>query len=476
VLALGGYIAHRSSDMVRFACDSGHPGLVPDLDQLRAVAEGLLPLAEELRTDHESLTAEAEPVAAPRPPLDAPSSARTSPDVDSSAPLLIVDDNEGNRDLLARRLRRTGYTTLAIATNGREALGALAQREFDLVLLDVMMPELDGVGVLRAMKADARLRDIPVIMISAVDDVSSVAQCIELGAEDYLPKPFDPMVLQARIRSSLDRKRLRDRDKQRTIDLERALRDVDKARQDAEHLLHNIIPDTVAEELREKNAVDPMYFEDVTIVFTDFVAFTLATQRLSAEELVHLLHSYFSGIDRITERYGMEKLKTIGDAYMFVGGMPIRNPAHPVDAVLAAFEIVDFVGGMKGSGNGAEWSIRVGVHTGPVIAGVVGVNKFAFDIWGETVNIASRMQSAGKPDQITLSERTYSRVKDFFQCERRGKATTKEGIELEVYVPTSVQPKLLAGMGSPPEAFAKRYKTYFGRVPQAFPASLVAPT
>jgi class 3 adenylate cyclase len=302
-----------------------------------------------------------------------------------------------------------------------------------------------------------------------------VAQCIELGAEDYLPKPFDQVLLRARIRSSLERKRLRDLDKRRTIELERAVLEIEKAREVSDQLLYNILPHTVAQELREKNAVDPMYFEDVTIVFTDFVGFTANTERLPAEELVELLNEYFTGIDRITERYGLEKLKTIGDAYMFAGGLPTRNPAHPVDALLAAFEILDFIGAMKASGT-ADWSIRIGMHTGPVIAGVVGVRKFAFDIWGETVNIAARIESAGMPDRISLSERTYSRVKDFFRCERRGKATTKEGLELEIYDTASVQPKLLAEAGNPPPAFHRRYRTYFGRDLREFPTTLLQPT
>ena len=469
VLALSGYITHRAGDMARFATDHGHVSVTPDLDRLRAAAERLLPLAQELMANHDAL---AETIETPRPStLVQPASTPSAADL-SAFSLLIVDDNDGNRDLLARRLGRAGYTSVVSASNGREALDLVRRQPFDLVLLDVMMPELDGVGALTAMKNDPELCDIPVIMISAIDDVSSVAQCIELGAEDYLPKPFDPILLKARLRSSLERKRLRDRDKRRAVELEQALKDVEKARQDTEQLLHNILPSEVADELRDKHAVDPMYFEDVTIVFTDFVAFNTSTAMLSAEELVHILHEYFTGIDRITERYGMEKLKTIGDAYMFAGGLPVRNPAHPVDAVLAAIEIRDFVVGKKGSGNGVDWSIRIGVHTGPVIAGVVGVRKFAFDIWGETVNVAARIEAAGAPDEISLTERTYSRIKDFFHCERRGMATTKEGLELEVFVPTSVQPKLLSDGGTPPPAFSRRYRTYFGRNLLEFPASL----
>jgi adenylate cyclase len=393
-------------------------------------------------------------------------------DTHMAAPVLVVDDNEGNRDLLTRRLSRAGYESIRTACNGREALEMMRQHDFDLVLLDVMMPEIDGIGVLREMKQDAQLRDIPVVMISAVDDPTSVTECIELGAEDYLPKPFVQTVLQARIRGSIERKHLRDQEKRRTGELEQALLEVSKARQVSEDLLRNILPSSVADELQEKNAVEPMYFEDVTIVFTDFVGFTRSTEDLSADELVSVLHEYFTGMDRITARYGLEKLKTIGDSYMCAGGLPLRNPAHPVDAVLAAFEILEFVSEMKASGRGAAWSIRTGLHTGPVIAGVVGIRKFAFDIWGESVNVASRMESSGVPDRINVSERTYSRVKDFFTCEARGKIRTKDGSEREMYIPTAVHPKLLAEPGSPPPAFARRYRTYFRKDLLEFPASL----
>ncbi len=474
VLALSSHMGHRSADLRQFAAEQGHSELTSDLDRLHDVAVTLLPFAKELILQHESLAAGQESTS-----TSSAEAGRTGQALreaaardQSGSPLLIVDDNETNRDLLARRLNRAGYSSVMVARNGREALDLVRQHAFDLVLLDVMMPDIDGIGVLTEMKQDAHLRDIPVVMISAVDDVASVARCIELGAEDYLPKPFDQVILQARIRGSIERKRLRDDEKRRTGELEQALFEISKARQVSEDLLRNILPSVVAEELQEKNAVEPMYFEDVTIVFTDFVGFTHSTEHLSADELVSLLHQYFTGMDRITERYGLEKLKTIGDSYMCAGGLPERNPAHPVDAVLAVFEILDFVSEMRHSGSGADWSIRIGVHTGPVIAGVVGVRKFAFDIWGESVNIASRMESAGVADRINLSERTYSRVKDFFLCDARGKVRTKDGAELEMYIPTAVQPKLLAEPGHPPPAFARRYRTYFRKELREFPASL----
>jgi class 3 adenylate cyclase len=246
--------------------------------------------------------------------------------------------------------------------------------------------------------------------------------------------------------------------------------EIQKQQSLAESLLLNVLPSEVAAELKEKGAVDPRYHEDVTILFTDFKGFTLATEQLPAEELVRALHEYFTAFDTTIQQYGLEKLKTIGDSYMAVAGLPERRASHAVDAVLAAFDIVDKV--MKAHGVGLpRWSVRIGVHTGPVISGVVGIRKFAYDIWGESVNFASRMESSGAPNRVNLSASTYMRVKDFFECEYRGKVPTKEGREFDMYFAVSA----LAGLrqsGDAESAFRARYKTYFQRELPSLPPGL----
>ncbi len=241
----------------------------------------------------------------------------------------------------------------------------------------------------------------------------------------------------------------------------------------SESLLLNILPSEVAEELRAKGLVSPKYFEDVTILFTDFVGFSVSTERLAAEELVELLHDYFTAFDQIAARYRIEKMKTIGDSYMCISGLPTRNPAHPVDMVMAAFEMLQAVQEREGSDRLARWKVRIGIHTGPVIAGVVGINKFAFDIWGDTVNFSSRMESSGEANRINLSERTYARVKDFFACEHRGKIATKDKREFDMYFANGLQPALLGDSNEiPPAAFVRRYNVYFQKDPPDFPAFL----
>ena len=245
--------------------------------------------------------------------------------------------------------------------------------------------------------------------------------------------------------------------------------EVQRQREISDSLLRNILPAQIAEELREKSSVDPKYFEDVTILFTDFVGFSNSTRNLPAEDLVYFLHEYFTEFDNIISRYGLEKLKTIGDSYMCVGGLPIRSASHPVDTVLAAMELLHAV--RRRAGQGPSWGVRIGINTGPVIAGIVGIRKFAFDIWGESVNVSSRMESSGVEGCINVSQQTYARIKDFFVCESRGQIVTKDRVGQEMFFVRGVLPTLIegAGMDVPPPAFTRRYGIYFQAKPPAFP-------
>jgi adenylate cyclase len=386
--------------------------------------------------------------------------------------ILVVDDNEGNRDVLSRRLLRDGCE-VKLADGGVQALKMARDHNFDLILLDIMMPDMDGIAVLAELKKDPQLCHLPVIMITAVDEMESVVRCIEIGADDYLLKPFNPTLLRARINALLERKRLRDEEVRKAAELEKALLEIDKQRAKTEELLLNILPPSIAHELQAYGAVQPMYFEDVTIGFADIVGFTLSTEELPADELVRLLHEYFTAFDHIMNRYGLEKLKTIGDCYMFAGGMPMRSSSHPVDMILAASEMIHTTQEMAGHGN-IDWQLRIGVHTGPVIAGVVGIHKFAFDIWGDAVNLSSRMESSGAAGRVNLSFNTYTRVKDFFACEKRGRMKVKDGRQIEMYFVNSIASRFSENKNTLPEkAFAQRYRSYFRKELSDFPAFLV---
>src|SRR5262249_28995992 len=207
--------------------------------------------------------------------------AATAPAPGTEGCLLVVDDNETNRDLLSRSLRRHGHTVIA-AEGGRQALELLALERFDVVLLDIMMPEMNGFQWLGRIKADPELRHIPVIMISALDELDSVVRCIEMGAEDYLPKPFNPVLLKARLDASLEKKRFHDREVM-------YLRRIEAEKKRADELLHVILPHEIVEELKTTNAVKPRRYPHVAVLFCDIVGFTPYCEKRPAEEAVTYL-------------------------------------------------------------------------------------------------------------------------------------------------------------------------------------------
>jgi class 3 adenylate cyclase len=244
-----------------------------------------------------------------------------------------------------------------------------------------------------------------------------------------------------------------------------------KEKERAEMFLLSLMPGKIAEELVSLGTVEPRYFHDVTVLFTDLVGFTAQTEKLAAEDLLSLLNGYFSAFDLVSHSFGLEKLKTIGDSYMCVGGLPTETSSHPVDAVLAAMQLREVMREFNRESAAIQMQIRIGINTGPVVAGVIGMERLAFDIWGETVNFASRMESSGAADCINISERTYTRVKDFFVCEYRGKVQTKEKKEFDMYFVKDILPALQHGRveNGIPSSFQRRYRTYFRKELTSFP-------
>jgi class 3 adenylate cyclase/tetratricopeptide (TPR) repeat protein len=209
-----------------------------------------------------------------------------------------------------------------------------------------------------------------------------------------------------------------------------------RSKKQSEELLLNILPEEVAKELKAKGRAEAQLMDEVTVLFTDFKGFTQLSEKLSPKELVAEINECFSAFDHIMQKYGVEKIKTIGDAYMAAGGLPIANTTHANDVVLAAIDIQQFMHEHKAKKEAAGelfFEIRIGVHTGPVVAGIVGVKKFAYDIWGDTVNTASRMESSGEVGKVNISGTTYALVKDKFTCTHRGKVTAKGKGEIDMY-------------------------------------------
>ena len=339
--------------------------------------------------------------------------------------ILVVDDNASNRDLLTRRLQRQGHTVLE-AEDGARALALVEKEALDLVLLDLMMPGISGYDVLALLKSDPRSREIPVIMISALSELDSIVRCIEAGADDYLAKPFDPILLRARVGSSLEKKHMRDRERE----IVEALR-IEKER--SEQLLLNILPKAIVTRLNRGETVIADQLSDVTILFADLIDFTTLSSRLSAKDLVRLLNGLFSEFDRLALDLGVEKIKTVGDAYMLAGGLPEprTDHAHAVaDMALAMIEAVK----RANCDLPTPLQMRIGIHSGDVVAGVIGTHKFAYDIWGDAVNIASRMQSHGIANRIQVSAATHRHIHERFRLEPHGTVDIKGKGPMETFI------------------------------------------
>jgi len=340
--------------------------------------------------------------------------------------LLVADDDAANREMLSRRLVRLGHR-VAVAENGRDTLEKLHAGPFDLLLLDIQMPELNGYEVLEQIKADPQLRNLPVIVLSASSETDRIAHCIELGAEDYLPKPFDPVLLQARIGACLEKKRLRDREVS-------YLRQIEEQKQRSDELLHIILPHDVAEELKATNSVKPRRFENVGVLFCDLVGFTAYCDQHPPEEILLHLQQLIETFEQLTLRHRLEKIKTIGDSFMATAGLlaPMEKPA--LACVRCGLEMI-----AAAQSAPQHWQVRVGVHAGPVIAGVVGHRKYQYDIWGDTVNMAARMEEAAAPGVICVNSDTWKTLAGHCQGQSQGLLQIKGKGELEVIFVEAVQ-------------------------------------
>jgi adenylate cyclase len=341
--------------------------------------------------------------------------------------VLIVDDNEDIRSVLSDQIKRLGHI-VTTAENGRQALEWVRAQPFDLMLLDMMMPELDGYGVLTHLKADPLLRHLPVVVISAIDDLNNVVRCIELGADDYMLKPFNKVLLKARVNACLEKKRLRDQE-------QNYLRMIQAEQEKSERLLLNILPEPIAERLKQGQVTIADNFADVTVLFAGLVDFTRLSTRVSPRELVSLLNEIFSTFDQLADRYGLEKIKTVGDAYLVVGGLPTPRPDHAAAIAEMALEMQQAVTRLSAELE-ETFSLRIGINTGPVVAGVIGARKFSYDLWGDTVNTASRMESHGLAGHIQVTTATYERLQDKYLFEERGCIPVKGKGEVRTFLLT----------------------------------------
>lgn len=334
--------------------------------------------------------------------------------------LLIVDDDEFNRSLTSRVLEMEGFSNFDMAEDGNVALDKIRDVDYDTILLDLEMPELDGFGVLEELQKDMRLRDIPVIMVSGVNDTVGVIKCIELGATDYLFKPIDPILLRARLGACLERKRLRDQQ----LEYIGQLREEKKR---ADELLNVILPRAAAAELQSIGSVPPRSYQNVGILFCDIVDFTAYCNNHTAKEVVDGLQTLFEAFEKITQSHDMEKIKTIGDEFMASAGLMLPN-ADPLLAAVACG--LDMVAAAKE--NEPEWQVRVGINQGSVIAGIVGHDKYQFDIWGDTVNTAARMAGVDAKGAVVMPIKSWMSIQEACDARSLGHVAVKGKGKIEV--------------------------------------------
>jgi class 3 adenylate cyclase len=316
--------------------------------------------------------------------------------------ILIVEDTPANIQTLSATLKQQGYQ-LSVATNGTQALDVVRRVRPDLILLDVMMPEMDGFETCRRLKGDEATRDIPVIFLTARSETADIVKGFELGAVDYVAKPFNAHELLARVNTHLT---------------------IDRLHRENERLLLSILPASIAARLKSGADSIADHFPGVSVLFADIVGFTVLSGGMSPQPLVSLLDELFTQFDELADRHGVEKIKTIGDCYMAVCGVPEETADHAAVLADLALEMIESLKQFNGR-RGTSLRIRIGLNTGPVVAGVIGRSKFIYDLWGDTVNTASRMESTGAPDRIQVTEAMQRVLAPLFDLEERGEVEVK---------------------------------------------------
>jgi class 3 adenylate cyclase len=359
------------------------------------------------------------------------------------AALLVVDDNEDNRYTLTRRLAREGYTNVAIATDGREALDVLGARPIDLVLLDIMMPGMNGYEVLEHLRADAQLRHIPVIMISAVDEVDSVIRCIELGAEDYLPKPFNPTLLRARVGACVERKKLHDQVRAQAAELAAWNRLLEQrvAEQLSEierigrlkRFLSPQIADLVVSS-GDHERVLQSHRRAVTVLFCDLRGFTAFAEITEPEEVISVLGAYHEVLGPLIHKYEGTLERFAGDGLNVLFNDPLPCPDPSERAVRMAVEMREAVAGLalKWRKLGYELGFGIGIAHGFATLGRIGFQgRYDYSAIGTVVNLAARLCAEARSGQILVDGRVQVAVEGLAETEPAGELTLK-GIQRPV--------------------------------------------
>ncbi len=316
--------------------------------------------------------------------------------------------------------------------SGEEGMKMLEKENIHLVITDQVQPDMDGFEFIEMLESNPATRNVFALLITRMDDQlnENIAYSLTHGAVDYLIKPVPRLIAQAKVQvfEKLYFKRLDLEEKNRKI----------------QELLRNILPESTAEEMTKLGKPKVRSYASASVLFSDFVGFSHKAKNMDAIDLVKQLDYYFISFDKIISKYPIEKIKTIGDAYMCASGLPIHNRRHAIDMTLAALEMKTFMekeADMKITIGEDPWRIRFGIHTGELVAGVVGMKKWSYDIWGHTVNTAKRLENAAEQGMVNISHSTYREIETYFICEYRGKVEAKHIGEIDMYNVIGLKPE-----------------------------------
>jgi adenylate cyclase len=334
------------------------------------------------------------------------------------ANLLIVDDQAANVLLLQKILRSEGYTSITSTQNPHEVYQLHKENNYDLILLDLQMPIMDGFQVMEKLMDMEPSGYLPVLVITAQPEEK--LRALKSGARDFISKPFNLAEVLVRVQNLLQVRLL-------NLQTKKLFEQVVAEQKVSERLLNNVLPAVIVKRLKDQpefkadnfSKVIADTFPEVTVLFADIVGFTKFTETVSARVLVDLLNDIFTRFDHITDHRGLEKIKTIGDSYMAAAGLPIPMHNHAEQAAHTAFDMLEVMEQINQEYN-YKFQIRIGMNSGSVVAGVIGARKFLYDVWGDVVNTASRMESQGIPGRIQITESTQKRLGSNFMTENMG--------------------------------------------------------
>jgi len=347
------------------------------------------------------------------------------------ARILIVDDQAANVDLLDRVLRSAGYDSISFTKNPREVCELHRRNRYDLILLDLQMPGMDGFQVMESLKEIETGSYLPVLVITGEPDHK--LRALKAGAKDFVSKPFDLAEILIRVYNMLEVRLLH-------LESKQLYEQVVAEQKVSERLLLNVLPHSIAERLKGRpevtadnfTGVIADSFPEVTVLFADIVGFTKFSEGLSAEVLVDVLNNIFTRFDSIADHRGLEKIKTIGDSYMAAAGLPIPVADHAARAAHMALDMIEVMDRFNEQSR-HQLKIRIGIGTGAAVAGVIGKRKFLYDLWGDVVNTASRMESHGVSGRIQVTDSTRQRLGEPFLLEKRGTIEVKGKGEMDTW-------------------------------------------